>query len=69
LKLFPDEIEIHQRLALYDCVLGNLNQAGQRLAETIRLAREQKCFDSWRQAILDEPGLKPLWKMLDSPAT
>jgi predicted Zn-dependent protease len=69
LKLFPDEIDIHHRLALYDCVLGNLNRSGQRLAETIRLAREQKCFDLWRQAILDEPGLKPLWKMLDSPVS
>ena len=69
LQVFLDEIEIHQRLALYDCVLGNLNRAGQRLAETIRLAREQKCFDLWRQAILNEPGLKPLWKMLNSTAS
>jgi hypothetical protein len=69
LNVFPDEIEIHHRLALYDCVLGNLSRSGQRLAETIRLAREQKCFDLWRQAILNEPGLKPLWKVLESPVS
>jgi len=69
LEIFPDEIEIHHRLALYDCVLGNLNRSGQRLAETIRLAREQKCFDLWRDAILNEPGLKPLWERLDSLAS
>lgn len=69
LEVFPDEIEIRQRLALYNCVLGNLNRAGHRLAETVQLAREQKCFDFWCQAILNEPGLKPLWKMLDAPAS
>ena len=69
LKVFRDEIEIHRRVALYDCVLGNLNRAKQRLAETIQLAREQKCVDECRQAILNEPGLKPFWKMLDAPAS
>lgn len=69
LEVFPDEIEIRQRLALYDCLLGDLNRAQQRLAETIQLAREQKCVDFWRQAILNEPGLMPLWPMLDSAAS
>jgi predicted Zn-dependent protease len=68
LESFPDEIEIHQQLARYACVLGNLSLARQRLAEAIRLAREQKCFDECRQAILGEPAFKPFWKMFDPPA-
>lgn len=65
LEIFPDEIEVRYHLACYDCVLGNLSRAEQRLSEVLKLAEEQKCLDDWRPTILGNPELKPLWRMLD----
>jgi tetratricopeptide (TPR) repeat protein len=64
-EVFPDEIEIRHHLAGYECALGNLGRAKQRLTEALKLAREQKCVDEWRRTTLGNPDLKPLWKMLD----
>ena len=62
---FPDEIVIHYNLACYECVLGNMSQAKQRLAAAFTLAQNQNCFDKWRLAALDDKDLEPLWGMLD----
>lgn len=65
LEVFPDEIEIRQCLARYECVLGNMGRAKQRLMEAMELATEQKCHDEWQRATLGELDLKPLWKMAE----
>jgi predicted Zn-dependent protease len=66
LEIFSDEIEIRQRLACYECVLGNVERAKQRLTEAMKLAKEQNCLDEWRRATLREPDLKPLWKSAEA---
>ncbi len=57
---FPDEIVVRYNLACYECVLGNMGQAKQRLAETFKLARKQKCYDAWRLQALEDPDLQSL---------
>ena len=62
---FPDEFVIRYNLACYECVLGNMKQAKERLADAFTLAQNQNCFDKWRLAALDDKDLEPLWGMLD----
>ena len=69
LEIFPDEIEIRQCLARYECVLGNMGRAKQRLAEAMELAKEQKCIAEWQRATRGEPDLRPLWRMAETTET
>jgi predicted Zn-dependent protease len=56
---FPMEYLISFNLACYECQLGNLQAAKERLREAIELAGAKKDI---RQQALDDPDLKPLWK-------
>jgi hypothetical protein len=55
---FPAEYLISFNLACYECQLGNLAAAKERLKEAIELAGDKKDI---RLQALEDPDLEPLW--------
>lgn len=55
---FPNEYLIAFNLACYECQLGNLQMAKERLKESFDLAGKTEI----RQQALEDPDLEPLWK-------
>ena len=56
---FPNEYLISFNIACYECQLGNLQIAKQKLKEAIDLAGEK---NNIRLQALEDPDLEPLWK-------
>jgi hypothetical protein len=65
LEVFPEEITIRYNLACYECVLGNISQAKTYICEAFNLAHDQNCTDEWKQQMLADEDLKPLWRIWD----
>lgn len=59
---FPNEYLISFNLACYECQLGNLQAAKQRLKEAIDLAGKKDI----RMRALNDPDLEPLWNEIGS---
>ena len=59
---FPNKYLISFNLACYECQLGNLQVAKQRLKEAFDLAGKKDI----RLMALDDPDLKPLWQQIGS---
>ena len=59
---FPNEYLISFNLACYECHLGNLQAAKQRLKEAIDLAGKNDI----RMRALNDPDLEPLWNEIGS---
>jgi tetratricopeptide (TPR) repeat protein len=59
---FPNEYLISFNLACYECQLGNLQAAKQRLKEAIDLAGKNDI----RMRALNDPDLEPLWNEIGS---
>ena len=64
-NVFFDEIIIRYNMACYECVLGNIEHARLRLAETFNLALSQNCTEEWKTRMKSDPDLKPLWGYWD----
>jgi tetratricopeptide (TPR) repeat protein len=65
-KRFPADATLHYNLACYECVLGNLEKAKQRLFETFRIAAAENCLKEYQSIASEDSDLKPLWEFLDS---
>jgi tetratricopeptide (TPR) repeat protein len=61
--LHPKEAILHYNLACYECQLGNLNGAKERLRVAFKLEPR------FRMAALDDDDLAPLWDPLGSEET
>jgi tetratricopeptide (TPR) repeat protein len=61
LQRHPEEPIIHFNFACYDCQLGDLESAKQRLMRAFEI--EPKC----REMVLDDTDLEPLWAELAQP--
>jgi len=59
---FPNEYLISFNLACYECQLGNLQAAKQRLKEAFELAGKRDI----RLRALNDPDLEPLWNEIGS---
>lgn len=58
--LLPKEAILHYNLACYECRLGNLDAARERLRGAFELEPR------FRQAVLEDEDLAPLWDSLGS---
>jgi tetratricopeptide (TPR) repeat protein len=65
-KRFPKDATLRYNLACYECVLGNLEQAKQRLLETFKIAVTENCLEEYRSTAAEDADLKPLWEFLRS---
>jgi tetratricopeptide (TPR) repeat protein len=63
---FPEDATLHYNLACYECVLGNLEQAKQRLFQTFKIAIAEKSLEEYRSTAAQDADLKPLWEFLNS---
>lgn len=57
---FPKAATIHYDLACYACQLGNLARAKRLLGKAFKLDKSSRL----RALALDDPDLKPLWKII-----
>jgi tetratricopeptide (TPR) repeat protein len=55
---FPEEPLIHYNLACYECQLGDLESAKERLKKAFQTE------PGYREVALDDPDLEPLWSEL-----
>lgn len=62
---FPDDITIRYNLACYECVLGNMEEAKLHLTAAFNLALQQDCAQEWKEQMLGDEDLKPLWGIWD----
>ena len=65
-RRFPKEATVRYNLACYECVLGNLEKARRRLAETFKIAASEETLEEYRQTASEDPDLKPLWGSLST---
>ena len=52
------EALVHYNLACYECLLGNVAAAKERLAIACRMDAQ------WKQTALDDPDLKSMWNQI-----
>jgi tetratricopeptide (TPR) repeat protein len=63
---FPEDATLRYNLACYECVLGNLELAKQRLFEAFKIAATDQCLEEYRSTASEDSDLKPLWGFLGS---